>query len=49
VAFTGIVRQPREESRKSGTAGFFKGMALGLAGLVTKPMSGIFEAISKFS
>jgi vacuolar protein sorting-associated protein 13A/C len=49
VAISGIVRHPREESRKSGTAGFFKGVALGLAGLVTKPMSGIFEAVSKFS
>ncbi len=42
VAITGIVRHPREEKKKIGTAGIFKGLAIGLAGLVTKPMSGLF-------
>ena len=32
-----------------GAPGFFKGMLIGVAGLVTKPLSGIFEGISKFS
>lgn len=49
VAISGIVRHPREEKKKIGTAGIFKGLAIGIAGLVTKPMSGLFEAISKFS
>jgi vacuolar protein sorting-associated protein 13A/C len=49
VAITGIVRHPTEERKKIGTAGIFKGLAIGLAGLITKPMSGLFEAISKFS
>lgn len=49
VAVSGIVRHPREERRKSGGLGVMKGLALGLAGLVTKPLSGVFEAVSKFS
>ena len=49
VAITGLYRHPKENIEKSGAAGFFKGMAIGLAGLVTKPLSGIFEGISKFS
>jgi hypothetical protein len=33
----------------SGVPGFFKGVMLAVTGMFTKPLSGLFQGISKFS
>lgn len=49
VAVTGVVRHPLENYRRTGLPGFLKGLLQGTTGLLTKPLSGLFEAVSKFS
>ena len=49
VAITGLGRRTKTQHKKYGAWGAIKGIALGLAGLITIPISGIFQAISKFS
>ena len=49
VAFTGLVRHPMEGYNKSGFLGGTMGALKGIAGLVTKPISGTFEGVSKVS
>jgi vacuolar protein sorting-associated protein 13A/C len=44
---TGIVTQPYEGYKKGGFGGILKGSIQGLAGLVVKPVAGIFDATSK--
>jgi hypothetical protein len=39
--------QPIQNAKKDGALGFFKGTALGLAGLVVKPVTGIIDFASK--
>jgi UDP:flavonoid glycosyltransferase YjiC (YdhE family) len=39
---TGLVTQPLQGARKEGAAGFFKGAAKGIAGVVLKPAAGIW-------
>lgn len=39
---TGLVTQPLQGAKKEGAAGFFKGAAKGLGGLVLKPAAGIW-------
>ncbi|KIW66975.1 hypothetical protein PV04_06255 [Phialophora macrospora] len=39
---TGLVTQPLQGARKEGAAGFFKGAAKGIGGLVLKPAAGIW-------
>ena len=43
--FQGLVRRPFEEGQKSGALGFVKGVGLGLAGALTKPVVGITDGI----
>ncbi len=43
----GIVEQPYKQIKKEGAVGIFKGTAKGLAGLVAKPVGGVFGAIEK--
>ena len=40
--FTGLATQPITGAQKEGTAGFFKGAAKGLGGLILKPAAGIW-------
>ena len=49
VALTGLVRHPMDGYQKSGLLGGITGSLKGIAGLVTKPISGTFEGISKVS
>ncbi len=44
---TGIVSKPYEGLKKNGVAGLFKGSVHGLAGLLVKPIAGVFDATSK--
>lgn len=46
---TGLVRHPMEGYETNGVTGGLTGTLKGIAGLVTKPISGTFEGISKFS
>jgi hypothetical protein len=43
---TGVFLKPIEGARKEGVKGFFKGVAKGLIGLVTKPIVGAFDMVS---
>lgn len=43
---SGLVSRPIEEAQKSGAAGFFKGMGLGLLGAVVKPLMGVTDGVS---
>lgn len=47
--FTGLFSKPVTEAEKSGTGGFFKGLAMGIGGLVAKPVAGFFGMISNAS
>lgn len=49
MAITGLVRHPVEGYSKNGFLGGVTGALKGFAGLVTKPISGTFEGISKIS
>lgn len=49
VAITGLVRHPVEGYETKGFIGGVTGSLKGVAGLVTKPISGTFEGISKVS
>lgn len=42
LAITGLYRHPKEHFEKTGAKGFFKGVLMGVTGLVTKPLSGLF-------
>jgi len=42
----GLVKKPYEEGKKTGALGFVKGVGLGLAGVVAKPVAGITDGIS---
>ena len=46
---SGLVKKPFEEGRKTGALGFVKGMGLGLAGALAKPVVGITDGIGAFS
>lgn len=46
---TGIVMNPITRGREEGLAGFSKGLATGLLGVVTKPVVGILDAMSQLS
>lgn len=37
---TGIVTQPYSEAKRSGSAGFFKGIGKGIGGVILKPAAG---------
>lgn len=41
VAITGLYRHPKEDYEKGGVFGGFKGVLKGVAGLFTKPVSGL--------
>lgn len=49
LALTGLYRQPVEGYRSSGVLGGVAGSLKAVSGLVTKPLSGLFEGISKTS
>lgn len=49
LAFKGLYRLPKENMEKSGVPGFFKGVMFAVTGMFTKPLSGLFQGISKFS
>ena len=40
---TGIVDRPMEGAREGGVGGFFKGVGVGLVGIVTKPVVGLID------
>lgn len=42
----GVVMQPLEGSKRSGTLGFIKGTAKGVTGVIVKPMSGVLDFFS---
>lgn len=44
---TGLVRQPYQGMKEDGFFGALKGSLKGLAGLITKPLTGIIDATSK--
>lgn len=44
--FSGLITKPIEESRKSGAAGFLKGVGLGVVGAAVKPIMGISDGIA---
>ena len=44
--FSGIVLKPMEGAEEDGVGGFFKGLGGGLAGVVTKPVAGVFGAVA---
>ncbi|MES1917273.1 MAG: hypothetical protein MHM6MM_009012 [Cercozoa sp. M6MM] len=48
-AVTGVVRQPVLGAQESGASGFFKGVAHGVAGVFTKPVVGIADALASAS
>jgi vacuolar protein sorting-associated protein 13A/C len=43
----GLVSKPLQEAEKGGVGGFFKGAAMGLAGLITKPVIGVIDLTTK--
>mmetsp|Transcript_23181 Transcript_23181/g.22674 ORF Transcript_23181/g.22674 Transcript_23181/m.22674 type:complete len:164 (-) Transcript_23181:204-695(-) len=43
---TGVVTQPMEGRKRSGTVGFIKGTAKGVTGLIVKPVSGALDFFS---
>ena len=43
---TGLVKRPFEEGRRGGALGFVKGIGLGMAGVVTKPILGVSDGIA---
>lgn len=43
---SGVFLQPYLGAKEGGILGFFKGTAMGVAGLITKPISGVTDAIS---
>ena len=45
-AAIGIVVEPYRGCKKNGTLGFTKGFAIGIVGVVTKPLVGIFDALA---
>ena len=47
VGLVGLVYQPIQGHKQEGGVGILKGTLFGITGLVTKPVSGIFLAISK--
>lgn len=49
VAITGLVRHPIEGYAANGFLGGLTGTLKGISGLLTKPVSGTFEGISKIS
>ena len=42
---TGLVKKPIEGAREDGAKGLFKGMGVGLVGVVTRPVSGALDAV----
>lgn len=46
LGVTGVVMSPYRGARKDGTRGFFVGTGVGLAGLFTKPIVGVFDALT---
>jgi hypothetical protein len=44
---TGVVSQPIKGARKDGAAGFFEGVAKGMAGLVVKPVVGTLDLLQR--
>jgi vacuolar protein sorting-associated protein 13A/C len=45
----GIFEAPAKGAHKAGMRGFVKGLGQGVAGLVLKPMTGLFDGVSKLS
>jgi hypothetical protein len=45
-AATGIVIEPYRGGKKNGPLGFTKGVAIGIVGIVAKPLVGIFDAVA---
>jgi hypothetical protein len=43
---TGLVTRPYEEGKKGGALGFMKGIGLGVAGVVTKPILGVTDGLA---
>ena len=43
---TGIVTKPFEGAQQEGTGGFFKGIGIGLVGVVAKPVTGVLDFVS---
>mmetsp|Transcript_59781 Transcript_59781/g.82127 ORF Transcript_59781/g.82127 Transcript_59781/m.82127 type:complete len:95 (+) Transcript_59781:3732-4016(+) len=48
-AITGVVTNPYEGAKSGGFKGFLKGTGKGLAGLVTKPITGVVDVVTKTS
>jgi vacuolar protein sorting-associated protein 13A/C len=46
-SFMGIIQRPMEGAAESGAAGFLKGTAQGLVGVVANPMSGFLSDVSR--
>jgi hypothetical protein len=46
---SGVVMSPYRGARKKGVRGFFVGTGVGVAGLVTKPIVGVFDAMTHSS
>lgn len=45
--FTGVIVQPIKGGQKDGAIGALKGLGIGLAGMVTKPISGVVDLVAK--
>jgi vacuolar protein sorting-associated protein 13A/C len=43
----GFFQHPYQHGRKDGAAGILKGSTIGVAGVVIKPLTGVFDAASK--
>ena len=44
---TDVIRKPIEGAKKENLKGFSKGIIKGLGGVVLKPISGVFDLVSK--